>query len=165
MANSYSIPQSVIDRFWSKVVKGDSCWEYQQSLSHNGYGRFWDGERGWQAHRFSWTITNGAIPDGLLACHHCDNRKCVRPDHLFLGTYAENMRDASAKKRLNGQSPNSRFLLGENHNPHKLTDEKVRQIRRLVASGRSLGSVSREFGIAHITARKVVQRKAWAHVE
>jgi hypothetical protein len=90
-------------RFWAKVRKGDGCWEWQGATRH-GYGTVWVAEAGGMrlAHRIAWELTNGPIPDGLLACHHCDNRVCVRPDHLFLGTYADNAQDMSRKGRAHG---------------------------------------------------------------
>jgi HNH endonuclease len=84
--------------FWSLVKKlpGDACWEWTGDFS-KGYGRIWKDGRRTGAHRVAYEYTNGPIPYGLLACHHCDNRKCVRPDHLFLGTQKDNMRDWTKK--------------------------------------------------------------------
>lgn len=86
------------DRFWQKVRKSDGCWEWTARVSPEGYGEFWD-DRNVRAHRFSWSLVNGPIPDGLMVCHRCDNPRCVRPDHLFLGTNRENIRDMMAKGR------------------------------------------------------------------
>jgi hypothetical protein len=88
-------------RFWDKVLVGDGCWEREGVRRNgNGYGAFtWNGKT-WLAHRAAWTIWSGPIPDGLQVLHHCDNRRCVRPDHLYLGTVADNMRDAVQRQRV-----------------------------------------------------------------
>jgi len=85
--------------FWSNVDKTDGCWLWTGLTMGAGYG-----EMGWQgrtqvAHRISWQIHNGEILSGLNVCHHCDTPACVRPDHLFLGTQRDNVRDAVAKGR------------------------------------------------------------------
>jgi hypothetical protein len=85
----------LIERFWSKVDKTENCWEWTGALTPNGYGRL--AHEG--AHRVAYRLTYGDFDQGLFVCHRCDNPKCVRPDHLFLGTQFDNMRDCSTKGR------------------------------------------------------------------
>ena len=89
-------------RFWEKVNReGSGCWEWQACRQHNGYGQFYVSRHRTsnQAHRVAWELTHGPIPAGLWVLHHCDNPPCVRPDHLWVGDRADNMRDAVAKGR------------------------------------------------------------------
>lgn len=95
---------NLADRFWSNVDKSGECWVWTGNRLPSGYGRF---SRNGSAHRIAYQLTYGEIPPGMCVCHRCDNPPCVRPDHLFLGTHAENMRDRDAKGR--GKLPKSRW--------------------------------------------------------
>lgn len=89
------------DRFWAKVRESDGCWEWTAHRKPNGYGCFGIDRRTTEyAHRMAYQLSVGPIPAGFEICHHCDNPGCVRPDHLFLGTRTDNMRDAKDKNRL-----------------------------------------------------------------
>lgn len=97
---------SAVHRFWTKVkgIHRDECWPWTASRANNGYGKFRDDSgRRIGAHRFSWILHNGPIPEGLCVLHRCDNPICVNPAHLFLGTFHDNALDKAAKGRCANQ--------------------------------------------------------------
>lgn len=110
------------------------------------------------AHRFTWLIHRGPIPDGLMVLHTCDNRPCCNPDHLFLGTHQDNMDDAKAKNRF--KPP-----LGEAHGQSKLKTKQVLNIIRLVTvEGLSQSAVARRYGVHQCNVSRIVGKKRWAHI-
>lgn len=120
-------PKPLADRVraLTKMLPGeDACWEWAGKIARNGYGHLtiWVGPRKTTqgAHRVSWRLAHGDVPPGRYVLHRCDNRRCVRPTHLFLGTARDNARDAMAK---------CRFTTGERHGRTQLTDADVRDIR------------------------------------
>lgn len=94
---------SLYERFMSKVRVADGCWEWQASTKLTGYGQFWYRERMALSHRVSWELHNGPLGESDYVLHHCDNRLCVRPDHLFIGSLSDNVQDMLAKGRAFGQ--------------------------------------------------------------
>ena|ERR1035437_3059531 len=91
--------KTVEDKLLANITKTDLCWTWNKSKNSKGYGLVWFGLKPYLAHRLSYVMNYGAIPDKLLVCHRCDNPSCVRPDHLFLGTHKDNTRDMIAKGR------------------------------------------------------------------
>lgn len=134
---SLEVTEKTIERFWSKVnIKTpEDCWEWEASLLHSGYGRFRVGKykttrRMMVAHRFSWMLTNGSIPVGLFILHKCDNRKCVNPNHLFIGTFQDNSRDMCSKGRHYMQTHGEIFK-GEKNPRAKHSEESILNIYHL----------------------------------
>lgn len=158
-------------RFWSKVQKTEGCWLWTAARFHNGYGAFrYEGGQ-WRAHRVAYTWLVGPIPDGMEVCHMCDNPACVRPDHLFLGTRKENAEDMVAKERAAVGDKNAsrlhpdRLRRGEAHGRAKVTEQQVREIRKLAAQGVPHRAIAAQFGLTSTPVLDIIHRKHWAHVE
>ncbi len=153
---------SIVDHvsaFWEKVEKGDGCWLWMASVMSNGYGAAWDGSKVKTAHRRSYELTKGEIPQGMHVLHTCDDRRCVNPDHLFLGTNLDNINDRVAKGRSNRRSR----AVGEAHGMSKLTESQVIQIRELASTLSEL-EVAAQFGVSRNTVNRIVLRRTWKHV-
>lgn len=148
-------------RFWSYVEKSDGCWVWRGARNYRGYGRFkWQGVH-YRAHRFSWLLEHGTEPEpGLLVCHRCDNPACVRPDHLFVGTHADNTADMFAK----GREGEHRRRRGEESPCAKLTEAKVREARERHARGVPYRRLAEEYGVTFDTIRDAVRGFTWKHV-
>lgn len=155
-------------RFWRKVDRSGpaACWTWTGALTSTGYGNFGVGNgRTVKSHRYVWELTHGPLPGGLQVCHHCDNPPCVNPSHLFLGTQADNMRDAATKGRTKGWTHgHGSGLRGERHGQSKLTEELVHDIRARVRAGESRKSIARSLGVVPSTIDNVVWGKTWRHV-
>lgn len=146
-------------KFWSMVSKTESCWLWKGSMAGSGYGAFTLNTRYLSAHRISWVLANGAIPNGLLVCHHCDNPPCVNPAHLFIGTRFDNTRDMLSKGR-------GRALKGEAHPKAKLVEVEVLAIRKLYASRtHSQRSLARMFGVSDRNIRHIVHGNSWTFLK
>lgn len=172
-------------RFWSHVDKGagpDGCWLWRVSTgTTNGYGQISsDDGKHMGAHVFSWILHYGPVPAGFFVCHSCDDRypaestayrRCVRPDHLFLGTPADNSVDMMAKGRqATGDRHRSRthpgsIQRGEAHGGVKLTEAVVREIRtRYASESITQKALATEFGIGTSLMHAILSRRLWVHV-
>lgn len=125
-------------------VEGDACWLWRGSRLPSGYGRFYPARHvGLYAHRVAWEIANGRpVPAGLVVMHACDNPRCVRPDHLSIGTSGENLQDAIDKGRH--RAPR---LEGDDHPHAKLTDADCAAIRSAIARGERHREIADRFGV------------------
>lgn len=156
--------QEELDRFFSKVNKraSNGCWGWTAGLTHYGYGQFslyrLLGYTPITAHRLSYIIHKGRIPEGLVICHKCDNRKCINPDHLFLGTQADNIEDMHKKGRASGgSSPGAK-------NPAAiLTEEQVLEIVGLFGK-QSQVSIAKAYGVSPNTISAIKTGKTWSSV-
>lgn len=150
--------------FWSAVQKSESCWEWTRATTPTGYGIFVFG-KDQRAHRVSWVFTHGSIPDGMRVLHRCDNRKCVNPDHLFLGTQADNNADMVAKGRHWTRTKPEIIVRGEDKPNCKLNDASVRAIRADRVAGESIHALARRFGVSRNTVKAVLAWTTWRHVD
>jgi hypothetical protein len=150
---AYPVNHGTFDeRFWSKVKKGTGCWLWQAAASERGYGKIFQGRKLRSAHRVSWEIHNGKIPSGLMVLHRCDTPGCVRPDHLFLGTCLDNLRDAARKNRMHP---------GEANGSAKLTFQQVKEIREKLSRGSVQRRLAGEYGISTTAIWKIAHRMQW----
>lgn len=158
----WKIGEPIEDRFHRKYIKNAAtgCWIWNGTLAGRPlYGRFWTGTRHIRAHRYSYEHFVGPITLGMLVCHKCDVPLCVNPDHLFLGTQTDNMRDKFRKGRAN-------IKFGVEASTAKLTEKDVLEIREIYASGtkRSYPDVGRKYGVHWSTIRYIVLRITWPHI-
>ncbi len=155
---SLALNETFTERFWSKVRKTDDCWVW--TGGNNGrYGVIGTGGRkGHQiyAHRASWYLAHGYLSPSLNVCHHCDNPPCVRPDHLFLGTDVDNMRDCKAKGRWNDGSRGSK---GMTNGRCVLTDEQILDMRHRRTSGWTYADLADFFYVGPTQVARICRRE------
>lgn len=143
--------------FLSNIAHDENgCWNWSAYIATTGYGMFRFRQRNTKAHRVSYVIHRGEIPAGLLVLHKCDNRKCVNPDHLFLGTTADNMRDMAQKGRA---------VKGSAHKLSRLTETQVVGILTLRQRfGVPCSRIANSLGVHPTTIELIVNGKTWPHV-
>ena len=147
------------DAFERSFGRGGGCWEWSGQMHPEGYGYFRVGGSTLLAHRVSFRYFNGHDPGSMYVCHACDNRRCVNPQHLFLGTHEDNMRDAANKGRMS--TPGAQM---EQNGRSKLTCQDVVSCRDRYRSGESAESLAREHGVANVTMRMALRGETWAKV-
>lgn len=150
MANNQT---PLLQRFWSRVTVGPGCWLWTGPCA-GGYGSIKRNGVHVATHRLVWEWAYGSIPDGILVCHACDTPRCVRPDHLFLGTDTDNQRDAWAK----GRKVPPR---GELNGTARLTAAQVLAIRK---DGRGPHALAREYGVSYGCVSAILNRRSWRHL-
>ena len=144
-------------RLMSRVRVSGECWVWAGPTSTRGYGQM--GVSGYPArvHRLAWRLNKGRIPKGLCVCHHCDNRPCVRPDHLFLATHQENMADMKRKGRAAKR-------LGSLSNSALLTEADVAEIKIRNHAGETSASIAKSFPVGRAAIDKIASGDNWSHV-
>jgi hypothetical protein len=149
-----------VDRFWGRVEKADGCWLWNGSIHRSGYGLFAPRHhvQEW-AHRYAYKITHGEIAPGLFVCHACDNPRCVRPEHLWLGSHQQNVTDMVQKGRAKDWSGLPSRKKG------RITPEIVREMRRRWEEERTpFHKLGEEYGISRTQASNIVHGRSWGWV-
>ncbi len=157
--------QTLKERFWEKVDMAGDCWIWTGCTTAPGkYGRIVVDGKLELAHRVSWEMANGPIPEiegsdfhGTCVCHSCDVKSCVNPAHLFLGTHQDNMDDMATKGR-NAQPKGSKQHLA------KMTESEVRSIRAALARGQTQQSLADIYGVVQTSISKIACGLTWGHV-
>lgn len=147
----------IADRFLSRVSKTEKCWIWKGGKDDFGYGSFSLEGRARKAHIASYKLFKGDVPEGLCVLHKCDNPPCVRPEHLFLGTKADNMHDMIQKGR-------EKHSKGIDRPMAKLTENDIPTIRKHRNNGLSYGQIGKLFGVDPKTVWSVCNGKTWTHI-
>lgn len=140
-------------RFESKFNKTNECWNWNAAVGSSGYGHFWMDGKPIPSNRASYKIYIGEIPNGNLVLHKCDNRLCVNPNHLFLGSNQDNMKDMVTKNRQ------AKGILIK---ASKLTPEQILKIRSDIRSQRK---IAHDYGVSHTTIGDIKNNKYWSHIK
>ena len=157
MPNSRPLSERFNEKY--EPVTESGCWLWTAFTNACGYGCFRVAEASLLAHRVSYELHVGPIPDGLHVLHKCDTPPCVNPAHLFLGTHTENMADMVAKGRCHPG-----MVRGEGHGRSKLTEAGVRKIRAALRAGIRPSAIAREYPVGSAMIRRIKHGLAWTHI-
>jgi len=151
---------SIMAKISHKIIKmKNGCQLYTGQFSHNGYGKYSYKKNGKlfcvRTHRVSWISKNGNIPEGMHVCHKCDVPNCVNPDHLFVGTHSDNMKDRQDKKRC---------AFGERHHMSKVKSDAVVLMRKMRESGMTCEAIAEKIGVTKWMVSKCTSGKTWSSV-
>lgn len=153
-----SLSNTDIHRFMAKVsVTAHGCHEYTGATLH-GYGVFWLNGKNVKAHRVSYVIAHGSIPDGMQVNHHCDNRVCVNPEHIYAGTTQENINDRESRGR-------GRRVSGESHHKTTLRESDVLKIRAMYSGGKiTYKALAEMFSVSCNAIGQIIRQERWANM-
>ena len=147
-----------VERFWNRVQVDEddfACWNWDTGLTKAGYGQVMLSGKSRLAHRVAYQLAFGAFDNNLHVLHHCDNRRCCNPNHLFLGTNLDNIKDRVEKNRTVAPK-------GENCGAHKLTYAEVAEIRQLYALGNTTHrELAQQYNVVHSTIGEIIRRETW----
>ena len=150
-----------IERFMGKVKKTDSCWVWTAYIDKLGYGQFKLNGKMDKAHRAAYILFKGDIPEGMCVLHNCpggDDRSCVNPDHLWLGTHSDNMKDKVNKGTQHHPT-------GSINGKAKVSESQIQEIRSLRESGWTLNELSIKYGVYDTAIDKICRFKTWKHIK
>jgi len=143
-------------------IDGNDCWNV---ISHQpkdtGYIAFTRNGKHIRIHRYIYEKYFGPIPKGLFVCHSCDNRKCINPKHLWLGTNRENLQDMIEKGRNNNQKLS---VLGEDNSQAKLTEKDIISIRKERKTGLTMKSLAQKYNVSDSNIHRIIHRQLWSHI-
>jgi hypothetical protein len=165
----FEITEALKNRFYTKVRKSEGCWMWL-GTKRAKYGGFWIDRAAHSAHRISYLIHKGEIPDGLWVLHTCDVRMCVNPDHLYVGTPKQNTADARDRGRLTTGEKHwtsrekERRTRGEKHGKSKFTESQVMEIRKKSQEGLPYRKLAILYGVSNCCIQSIIYGKTWTHL-
>lgn len=139
------------------VIRQEGCWDWKGYIARTGYAEIGRSKNFHEknAHRISWMIHKGNIPEGMYICHKCDNPKCTNPDHLFIGTHQDNDKDRDEK---------GRNVKGEDVESSILKDQDIKEIKTLLTQGKSCLEISRKYDVSHDAIKRINKNETWKHI-